>query len=93
MSHILRRDFHEVRTTRPYAAVRVEVVSLRPCVLQVTGDVFLLKRGIRLAKLPTDVQVLGDDTPVKASGEFYISTETFNPYHALTDVLDESLFY
>jgi len=93
MSHILPREFHEVCTTRPYAAVRVEVVSLRPCVLRVTEDILVLKRGVRLAKLPTDVQVLGDDTRVRASGEFYISTETFDPYHALTDVLDESLFY
>jgi hypothetical protein len=74
---------------KPWAAVKVKVVD-RKTVRVFTADgelpFMVLKMGTPLLRLPDDVRVLGqDDRIIKPSRGFYITLETFDPYHAVVD--------
>ncbi len=91
VSHFLAGRLHGERITyRPYGAVKVELVKHRPPTLRVVpGSICLVKASVYLALLPESVIVVDDaDEQIPASGKFYISTESIDPYHLLIDALD-----
>jgi hypothetical protein len=55
--------------------------------LIVEPDILILKaRDVALVPLPEDVIVVSEDGEVlKPSWGFWVSVETFDPYHVLTD--------
>jgi len=76
---------------KPRAAVVVEVEKKRaPCTLRVQdGSICILKSDAIMAPLPDGVVVRSaDGKPIKPTGRFFVSTESFDPYHLLTDVFD-----
>lgn len=47
----------------------------------------LLAAGTELCPLPDDVEVVDvEGAPVLALGKFHVTTETFDPFHLLTDI-------
>lgn len=90
MSHVLAGRTHAERTTyRPYAAVMVEVIKQRPLTLRVLPGVRAVKSGVYMAQLPESAIVCDDDgETVEASGTFYITVESIDPYHLLIDALN-----
>jgi len=92
MAHLLKRAEAQwpAWASRPLAAVRVKVVSLRPRVLEIDPDpdapIVLIRTDTLLALLPKDVVVQSPDGDVcPAHGRFFITTESFDPYHLLID--------
>lgn len=67
------------------AAVQVRVESKK--LLRVCERILVLGGDVELAKVPTDIVVVdGEGKVVKPSGEFYVTIETFDPFHALVDL-------
>lgn len=68
------------------AAVLVRRTARNDLVVQ--AEMFLLKPDVEIAPMPQRLHVLDErGKPIPASsGEFWISTETFDPYHAVCDV-------
>lgn len=67
----------------------VDIRFERPNVLRVVADrgVSVLKMDAELAPLPDTFVVLDSDGKrIRSTGQFYVSTETIDPWHALTDV-------
>lgn len=61
---------------------------MRPRQLEVDPDPdkpLVIVRDVELVALPSDVQVLADGEVVEATGRFFITTETLDPYHLLID--------
>ncbi len=85
-------QFNEARpeaVRKPRACVVVCVERQRgPCTLRVVGDgLSILKPDALITPLPEDVVVLhADGKACKPSGRFYVSVESFDPHHLLTDV-------
>ena len=85
------KRWREQAIGKPRAAVVVEVEKQRsPCTLRVQeNSLCILKSDTLMATLPEGVVVLSSDgKPVKPTGRFYVSTESFDPYHLVTDVFD-----
>lgn len=72
----------------PRVAVIVKWTSRRQSALVLVGsDVGVAKDGVRIAELPKKIRVLDPDgEPVAASGRFFVTTETVDPYHLLLDI-------
>jgi hypothetical protein len=77
-----------MRIDKPRACVRVRVERTRTaCTLRVDGGVSVLKPDARVAPLPEGIVVLNEDgTVCEAVGRFYVTLESFDPYHLITDV-------
>jgi hypothetical protein len=95
LSHFLtKRQLETGRasyTTRPYAFVKVEVVKMKGALTLVVmpEDIGLLRTGSQLFPLPKEVRVLAPDhKPLEASQHFYVSLDTFDPFHGLIDAED-----
>jgi hypothetical protein len=77
------------------AAVQVRVTygdrrSKKTAVLHVTDKIFVMKPDALMVELPDGVTVVDDDgKPIRPSGKFMVSVETFDPFHALVDVPKE----
>jgi len=70
---------------RPYACVTVEVLGKKK-LKAVPGSIAFLKSDARLVALPEDVIVVDDKgNVIEPSRGFFITTETFDPYHAIID--------
>lgn len=81
--------------TRPHAIVMVEVVKQRPTpVLVLAGGVEIAQWDTQWVEVPpgTVIQTPDGDT-IEPSGTFYVSVETFDPYHAVMDVTQEGVFH
>ncbi len=81
--------FREDAIVKPRACVAVRVTRQRgPCTLRIEdAPLRILKADALMAPLPEDVVVLHVDGRVcKATGRFYVTTESFDPCHMLTDV-------
>lgn len=69
---------------RPRAAVVVRFDRAAKAVRLQPDGIFVLKADALVT--PLDLPVLDEDgTPIKATGKFHITTETFDPYHMVTD--------
>lgn len=94
MSHFLSSDKYGYSrfTTKPYACVKVQTVRVgRKVQLQIVPEnsIFVMKVDTGLRQLPKDIPIVGPDGEVcAASGEFFVTTETFDPYHLVIDALD-----
>lgn len=87
MTHPLRSsEAHRARAIgRPFACVTVKVVGLD--VLEVVaGSIAVFKSDALIVELPERFRVLdeeGREIPAGKHRCFWISTESFNPYHLL----------
>lgn len=93
MSHILRaREIGRFQLPHPHAAIRVRVVNKKPRRLQVDPDpknpLCIVFDGA-LSPLPSTVEVVAPDgvTVIDSEGRFYITNESFDPYHLLLDYM------
>lgn len=97
--HFLRKNenpgWGARHTTRVLAAVRVrhETVDREDRLVldpDPEADPFsFVKPGTALVKLPDRVPVLAPDgSRIKTSHQFWVTTETFNPYHLVLDIQD-----
>ena len=89
--HFLNRKkahFQEAALGKPRAAVLVRFdPSLKALVLVEDEALFVLRADALLAALPEDVHVLSPEGKrIEATGAFHVTTETFDPLHAVTDV-------
>ncbi len=81
--------FREDAIGKPRACVAVLVTRQRdPCTLRVEEEPLrILKADAMMTPLPEGVVVLHADGRVcKPTGRFYVTTESFDPCHLLTDV-------
>lgn len=89
MSHPLTgRDFRSQLLPKR-AAVQVERVP--PYALKVVVGGFVIAKEQVWATVATDkrLKVIGPDgEPIEPTGEFLISTETFDPFHLVTDYFE-----
>ena len=71
---------------KPYAAVMVSRKKGKDLVI-VPGQIHLLKDDTQVVELPEDYTILNpeDGTPIEPSFSFWITTETFDPFHAVID--------
>lgn len=94
--HFLRENErgHYRCTTRPIAAVRVKFETVdKARVLVMCGPdegkspLGVLRPDVRIAALPADVKILDPETrkPIKRSKQFWVTAETFDPYHMVID--------
>lgn len=90
MSHFLAGDVHgrnESVVQRPYACVKVEMVG--KTTLRVLPGVFFIKTGSYVRAVPEKISVVDEDgKKIQASGQFYVSSESIDPYHLLLDAID-----
>lgn len=97
--HFLRKSEVYARTlTRPRAAVKVKLEKDK---LVVSGpddegkpNIFVAKMDTQWAKVPDRIKVVGPDGKVikpSKGTSFYVSTETFDPYHMVLEA-SEDLF-
>jgi hypothetical protein len=83
--HIKSGRLRARRLGRPYAAIMVE---RKGNTLRIIPDqLHILKHDIYVVELPEDITVLPPlgNEPVQSSSRFWITTETFDPYHAVLD--------
>jgi hypothetical protein len=74
---------------RACVTVRVEFRDRKPVLVVKPGSVSLLKGDAVLTELPKEISVIDEDGKrIKATGKFYVTTETFDPYHCVTDLSD-----
>lgn len=97
--HFLRKN--EMRDARTLlqlrAGVRVKLIgkeSEQQLVVDVREDedaespLIILKHDVQVAPLPDRVKVFDpiENKQIKPSGRFFVSTETFDPYHVVCDM-------
>lgn len=86
--HFLKRDelYGGIRTSKPWAAVQVRIERGSPRTLTIQPGVSVLKVDVMLIPLPENVRVVdGDGNAVVASHRFWVTTESFDPFHLLLD--------
>ena len=72
---------------RACVSVRVEYRDRKPVLIVKDGSVGVLKGDAILVELPKEIPVIGPDGDrIKPTGKFYVTTETFDPHHALVDL-------
>jgi hypothetical protein len=97
--HFLRRDEadRERRASdlvqpwnRGWACATVKLIDATTLEVQ-PGEIGILKADARLAPLPERMKVVDPDgrkiAPSKGR-RFHVSTKTFNPFHALTEIAE-----
>ena len=89
--HVIGKAAHDAGRAigRHFACVTVKVIGKK--IVQVEpSSIGILKYDTLVTPLPADVRVVGPDgKEIKAAHRFYITTETFDPFHALTDLPTE----
>jgi len=66
--------------------VRVEKTR-SPCTLRIQDGIHVMKPDAHIAPLPDGTVVLHVDGSVcEPTGRFYVTTESFDPMHMLTDI-------
>lgn len=92
MSHFLRlSEVRDHALGRAHAAVRVRVLKHRPRVLVLDPDedepILILANDALVVALPKDVTVVTPEgEPVTSNGQFFVTTESLDPYHAVLDL-------
>lgn len=92
MAHFINNkknwNIRENRLDNTRIAVRVEVKKQGHNVfLQPTDKIIFLKPGSVLHKLPEAVKVISAEGEViTATGAFWVTAETIDPYHCVTDL-------
>lgn len=78
---------------QPHACVTVEVIKQRPhAILKVVGGIRIAQHSTTWVALKPGTQVVTEDGEViEPSGTFYVSTETFDPFHLLMDVTQKGV--
>jgi hypothetical protein len=91
MSHFLPlgRAQRAAALGRPYAAVMVGVEDRGRVLRVVTGEIVIARADALVVDLPPDVRVIDPDGgPIRQSGRFLVTVETFDPYHLVLDCRD-----
>lgn len=86
--HFLRKDeLYSTRHVALRAAVMVEFHQVgRKGRRLVVDPPLRFARDAEFARLPPDVEVVDSEgNPLEPTWGFWVSTETFNPYHLVTD--------
>jgi len=89
MAHFLKPD--EVRgehdyLTRPRAVVTVRYEAPNILRVQQYKGIGVVKPDVGMVPVPDRIKVVDERGKViKPSGQFLVSTETFNPYHVVAD--------
>lgn len=87
--HFLRKnELHRERALeRRHAVVTVRFEGPDRLIV-VPGQIGVSKSDALFVPLSKRVVVLDPETlkPIEASGEFWVSTETFNPFHVIADL-------
>lgn len=90
MSHFLAsraQGIQDLVTRRPYACVKVELVD--KTTLRVLPEIFVMRTGSYVRALPEKIAVVdGDGEKLCPSGQFYVTSESIDPYHLLIDAID-----
>lgn len=70
---------------KPWAAVMVQMVARD--VVEVGGGPVVMNPDVEMVPLPDGIRVLGGGKEIQPSPgkKFLITTETFDPYHLLTE--------
>ncbi|MFB5269350.1 hypothetical protein ACE41H_21560 [Paenibacillus enshidis] len=85
MHPLQKENKHSRELGRPYAAVQVEHIN--KVLVVIPGSVSILKEETKITKLPSAYPVVDSEGYlIKPSGQFYITTETFDPYHMVIDL-------
>lgn len=71
---------------KPWAAVKVQLVG-RNTLEVVPGSICILRSGVGLTQVPEGMEVTDPEGRKlePSHGEFFVSTETFDPYHLVVD--------
>jgi len=71
---------------RPQAAVTVEYLGKKTFAVQ-TGGFIILRDDTYVVKIPQDYRIIDPNGGliIEATHNFWITTETFNPFHAVID--------
>lgn len=92
MSHFLREsEASYYRTVRAsHAAVRVEVRAGHLWVGD--GGIYIPEtdRSVSFAPLPKRVKILSEDGEIRSAGRFWVSLDTFDPFHLVMDLSEEN---
>jgi len=90
MAHFLPpRDIHEQGLPKERAAVQVEVRRGRgkSATLTTMPGVHIVPAGTRMTLLPEWVEVVNSKgAKIEATGRFYVTVESLDPYHLLVDL-------
>lgn len=94
MAHFLKlgRFDHCYRAERRVAMVTAELVANKR--LQVQDGFAIAKADVEWYPLPPDIEVVTPDgSPIKPSRgrSFFVTVETFNPFHGLTEASSEDM--
>lgn len=94
MAHFLNLDRFDRAYVggRPRAMVTVELVARKR--LQVQDGISVAKADVEWYPLPSDMEVVGPDgTVLKPSTgrQFFVTVETFNPFHGLMEASAQEL--
>jgi hypothetical protein len=87
--HFLKKAASKSHTIgRPRAAVKVMFDAKKKALVLVEGEgIMVLKWDALIAEIPSDVPILdAKGKRIPASGAFFVTTETFDPYHAVVDL-------
>lgn len=98
MSHFLagavkKHACHPMTVIRSYACVKIELhrrsAKAGGDQLHVHPGIFLIKPGSTILPLPDSIQVIDSETkePIPASGRFFVTSESLDPFHLLLDAL------
>ena len=80
----IRAYFDQHPIGKPWACVTVRAEGKRLVV--VPGSIGVLKSDALVMPLPLEIEVCEEGGwRIRPERKFYITTETFDPYHALTD--------
>lgn len=87
--HPVPRDEVEAQTMRMCAVVNVESQGAgKNSTLRLLGDGVFIAKDVAMLRIPRRISVVGPDgiQMVPSRGKaFWISAETFDPYHLLTE--------
>lgn len=98
--HFLKEsEIYSRQLARPRAGVKVEVQGKDTLVLCAPENdedhvIFILKPDARLSRLPDRVKVVDPEGKVVKPSKgkaFYVTLETFDPFHGVTEAGDEDL--
>lgn len=76
---------HTICLRKPHACVTVQVAG-KKTLKAIAGSINILRDDAQLVALPSDVSVVDEQgNAIKPSRGFYVTTETFDPFHVLVD--------
>lgn len=71
------------------ACVKIELVCQKrnKKKYRVCDGLLVLREGTKMIPLPKNMEIVDEDgDPIEATGRFYVTEETIDPYHLVTDI-------